>query len=246
LGAWNGQSSPPKYGKQGRYLLGEQKNLTITTTGAAAKFQNIPVALKNPAGNFVSPTRESMLAAVSAMTPSVNGSVYEFNFGSDAAKAASNAYPLTMPVYAAMNPLQTDASLRATYATFIRYAVQNGQTPGTELGQLPEGYAPLPASWVSQAMSSASAIQAGVKPTKPVDLGGLPPGNYVSRSGASTEAAVPTVTPSGAPAGALSSTATPDDPKVGPVVSAIPIGLSAMLLAAAGVPLYSRWKRNDV
>jgi hypothetical protein len=52
LGAWNGQSTPPKYGKQGRYLLGEQKNLTVTTTGAAAKFQTIPVALRNPAGNF--------------------------------------------------------------------------------------------------------------------------------------------------------------------------------------------------
>jgi hypothetical protein len=246
LGAWNRDSVPPKFGKLGRYLLGEQKNLTVTTTGAAAKFQTIPVALKNPAGNFVVPTRESMAAAVSAMTPSVNSHVYEFNFGSDAAKAASNAYPLTMPIYAAMNPLQTDAALRATYATFIRYAAQNGQTPGTQLGQLPEGYAPLPASWVSQAMSSASAIQAGVKPTAPVDLGGLPAGNYAPRVGGSSAEPAPTVTPSGAPAGALSSSATPVDPIVGPVAAAVPIGLSAGVLAAAGVPLYTRWRRNDV
>jgi hypothetical protein len=187
-----------------------------------------------------------MAAAVAAMTPSRNSNVYEFNFGSDAASAASNAYPLTMPVYAAMNPLQTDAALRATYATFIRYAVQSGQTPGTELGQLPEGYTPLPASWVSQAMSSASAIQAGVKPTAPVNLGALPAGNYAPQAGGSSVPAAPTVAPTGTAAGPLSSSATPNDPVMGPVAAAIPIGLSAGVLAAAGVPLYTRWRRHDV
>ena len=75
------------------------------------------------------------------------------------AKAAPTAYPLTMPVYAALNPQQTDADLRAVYANLIRYAARDGQSPGTDLGELPPGYAPLPQPWVDQALAAADAIE---------------------------------------------------------------------------------------
>jgi hypothetical protein len=170
----------------------------------------------------------------------------EFNFSSDAAKSSPDAYPLTMPVYAALNPLKDDAALRSTYATFIRFAVQSGQTPGTAIGSLPEGYSPLPATWVTQALNAASAIQAGIKPTAPVDLGSIAPGSYSPVVGNGPGTTQPTVAASGDSAGSLSSDATPQDPAVGPVAASIPIGLASGLAAAAAVPLYSRWRRHDV
>ena len=76
-------------------------------------------------------------------------------------KAATTSYPLTMPVYAALNPRQTDTEARAVYADLIRFAVKDGQEPGTDLGNLPPGYAPLPQSWVDQALAAADLIERG-------------------------------------------------------------------------------------
>jgi len=244
LGGWT--HNPPKWGKDARDLVGSTKVIGLTTTAASGVFQTVNASLLNPAGNFVGPTRDSLAAAVSAMTPTKNSAVAEFNFSSESAKAASGAYPLTMPVYAAINPLKEDSNLRASYASFIRYAVQKGQNPGTGIGSLPEGYAPLPASWVSQAMAAASAIQAGIRPSQPQNFGALTPYNYSPPVGNGPANVLPSVSPTGDTAGALSTEATPNDPAIGPVASVIPIGMTAGALAALGVPIYSRWRQRDV
>jgi hypothetical protein len=129
-----------------------------------------------------------MMAAQSAMTPTENNpNVVGFDFESTQAKAAKAAYPLTVPVYAALNPLQSDAASRKAFANMIKYAVTSGQTPGTELGELPPGYAPLSDELVDLAKSAANSILNGVSPidTEPtfvpepifpdVDGGGLSP-----------------------------------------------------------------------
>lgn len=244
LGSWDTAKVPAAWGKSGRSFLGSRQVFAVTTAAASAKFQNLNVKLLNPAGEFVAPTTESMSAAVAAMTPTSNPSVYGFDFDSSQAKSATTAYPLTMPIYAALNPQQSDAALRSVYAAFIRYAAKEGQTPGTDIGELPAGYAPLPESWVNQSLQAASAIQSGVQPAKPVDLGSIPQGTYSSaNSSISAPAVTPpqtTVAPSGTAAGALTSGETPEDPIVGPLAVAVPAGVLSGIAAAAAIPFISR------
>ena len=243
LGGWDPAAVPPKYQKTPRSLLGQQKVLAVTTTAAAARYQNVTVSLRNPAGAFVTPTETSMQAAAAAMTLAPgSASVYRFDPASAAAKGAASAYPLTMPVYAALNPLQTDASLRSTYAAFIRYAVGDGQVVGEDIGRLPAGYAPIPQGWVAQALTSATAIESGVSPIQAATSTG---GTSNFFSGGSVDTAGggdPSAT--GKPAGDLIGDDTPDDPKLTASALAIPLGLLSGVGAAIAVPLLPRIRRR--
>jgi hypothetical protein len=251
LGSWN--PAKKAYDKSPRELMGTQKVLAVTTTEAAARYHNVTASLRNPAGQFVAPTMESMTAAAAAMVPtSANAAVRSFDFSSSAAKDASGAYPLTMPVYAALNPLQTDAALRSTYANFIRFAVKDGQIPGVGVGQLPAGYASIPQTWVDQAMVSANAIEQGISPQSLVVgttvIQSAPSGAVAPRVTTTTSEDVsapnPNPTATGAPAGALVGRPTPDDPILGPVAAAVPAGLLSGFAAAAAVPMFARFRRR--
>jgi hypothetical protein len=245
LGEWLRAATPAKWGKEPKELLGSQKVIALSTTGSSAKYQTITASLLNPAGTFVAPTTASMSAATAAMTASENSAVVEFDFESAAAKSATNAYPLTMPVYAALNPLMNDAPLRAIYANFIRYVVQAGQTPGTAIGNLPEGYAPIPASWVTQAMNAASAIQAGIKPTTPVNLGSIPPATYLPNSNQPSGSSSPDEVIEGSGESAiLISGSTAADPNIGALSGVVPLSLITGLASAFAVPVFTRARRR--
>ncbi|TFC61809.1 hypothetical protein E3O62_04890 [Cryobacterium sp. TMT2-15-1] len=263
LGTWDKFSTPPKYGKTARELIGSRGVLALTTTPAANRYQTITASLRNPAGKFVAPNEISLLAAAAAMTPAGTQSrVLEFDPAGPTAAAAPTAYALTMPVYAAINPLQTDSTQRAVYANLIRFAVQNGQTPGTDVGQLPPGYAPLPPSWVAQALAAAAAIESGISPRAqtipaPSTSELTPPSAPASRVQSYAKPTLPepglAPTATGTPADPLATgisaapllgRPTPTDPDVGPLSAAVPAGLLSGLLAAGMVPLYSRARRK--
>jgi len=261
LGGWDTTYTPPKYAKTARGLVGEQGVLGLTTAASADRYQNVVASLLNPAGEFVAPSTASLTAAGTAMTATAaQPAVLEFDPDSSAATGASNAYPLALPVYAALNPLQTDSQLRAKYANMIRYAAGSGQITGPEIGRLPEGYAPLPASWVAQAQAAATAIERGISPV-PVAVAtpAIPPTAAetatptTSASRPSTVAApsgvpeISTTAPeaTGAAAAALLGKPTPNDPDPGPAGLALPAGLLSGLAAAGAVPMISRLKRKS-
>jgi hypothetical protein len=247
LGAWDPIATPPKFSKGDRALVGLQAVAGLTDTASAAKYQVVQASLRNPAGAFVAPTSASLSAAAAAMTKNKSQSqVVGFDPTSAAAKKATAAYPLAMPVYAAVNPAMDGAELRADYAAFITYAVNGGQTPGTNDGQLPDGYAPLPAAWKTQAIAAAKAIKNGAWPTTPSPSpspSGVPTNRSTTTTTTQPTAGQPTnPAPSGAPSGALNGKATPDDPKVGAFTAVVP-GTAALGLAAAlSVPLISRFR----
>ncbi len=251
LGGWNPNDRPPRYAKPTRSLPGVQRVLGLTNTAAAAKYQVFTAALLNPAGEYVTPTIDSMTAGAAAMTASASqAQVYGFDPRSEAARGAKTAYPLTLPVYAAASPTMTDAGVRASYADFIRYAVTDGQRKGTEPGQLPEGYAPIPAGWKAQALAAATVIEsppapvaapapvappAAVAQTKPAPVGSLAP--------AAVAPAAPTAT--GEAVLALAGKATPDDPAAAAALqNAVPGSVLAGLLSALLVPGITRMKRK--
>lgn len=241
-GAWDKFSTPPKFGKSVRELFGSQRVISVSTAPAAEQYQTVTAALQNPAGRFVKPTRASLTAGAKAMTKSAEQpQVRSFDPASSAAKAASQAYPLTMPVYAALNPEQSDDALRASYANLIRFAATKGQQPGTDLGQLPPGYAPLPKSWVRQAVAAADVIEGAATPA--------PPKKSSASAGASTG---PTAEPkseidASPEAGSVVAApvlTSPADPEVGPLTVVVPAGLAAGALAAAAVPMIGRFRRR--
>jgi hypothetical protein len=242
LGEWQRSAAPPRWGKQAKDSIGTRKVIAMSTTGAASQFSVVTASLLNSAGTeFVSPTTASLTAAIAAMTPTENSSVLQYDSASAAAKSSPNAYPLAMPVYAAINPLMEDAPLRAIYANLIRYAVQSGQTPGTDAGGLPSGYAPIPATWVTQSMNAASLIQAGIKPTTPVNLGSLPSGSYSQPVVTTGEA---TAVGGSGEASILVSEPTAADPNIGPLAGVVPLSLLTGLASGLAVPLFTRARKR--
>ncbi|MDR7182987.1 hypothetical protein J2X85_000010 [Microbacterium trichothecenolyticum] len=258
LGEWDKIAKPPKFQTQPRQLFGSQKVIGLTTAPSSELYQTATAALRNPAGEYVAPTRDSIAAGAAAMTPNPQQpKILEFSYTGAAAQTAPAAYPLTMPVYAALNPRQTDIEERAAYADLIRYAVQHGQAPGTDVGQLPPGYAPIPAAWVTQALAAADAIEKGslppslsgttngaAGPGSPIggttQSGGA--GGLTQPSGASASATEPVA--SGAAAGELTGAATAADPESGPLVAAVPLGIVIGLAAAMAVLIVSRVGRR--
>lgn len=248
LGAWDILASPAKYTKTSRDLTGFQKVIGLTDTASAARYAVVTVALKNPAGAYVSASNESLLAAASAMTPSSSQSqVFGFDPTSTAAKTATAAYPLAMPVFAAASPKMTDAATRASYAAFIRYASTTGQTSGVALGQLPAGYAPIPTAWRALAESAAATIQSGgtataALPTKSATT--VKPKVTAPTVATTTGAAETDPQASGDTAGPLSGAATKDDPAFALVSATVPLAGGAGILALLLIPLISRIRRR--
>jgi hypothetical protein len=82
----------------------------------------------------------------------------------NAGSASPLAYPLTLVSYAVTNAPALSEEDAADYAALIRYAVDRGQLLGTDPGQLPEGYVPLPTALRAQAETAATAIEHRVGP----------------------------------------------------------------------------------
>ena len=246
-GAWDRYATPPKFGKSVRELFGSQRVIALTTAPAAEQYQTVTASLRNPAGKFVRPTRASIAAAAAAMTPSTaQDQVLRFDYAGERAKTAPAAYPLAAPVYAALNPAQSDAKLRSVYADLIRFAADEGQQPGTDLGKLPPGYAPMPKSWVKQALAVADEIEGAEDSAK----------KKKKKKKSDETVAVDTIessddAPMEDPADpedptplAAEPTPTPADEPSGPLTIAVPAGLATGALAAAATPFIGRVRRR--
>jgi len=141
--------------------------ISITDSASAVQYGDQMASLSpsgedGPNRSFVLPDEKSLLAGEQAMTPGPVSGVLETNPSS----TATNAYPLTMLTYAAATPESLDQPSRQNYATFLQYAAGAGQTPGANVGQLPAGYAPLPATLQAQTLAAAKTIL--TPPSQPV------------------------------------------------------------------------------
>lgn len=247
LGEWNPLSIPPKYDRASRALVGMQAVIGVTDTAAAARYQVVQASLLNPAGRFVTPTKSSFSAAAAVMTPDSNQKqVLRLDPAAAGVAKAADAYPLTVPVYAAANPAIKDKALRSDYADFITFAATAGQQPGTADGQLPDGYAPLPSGWKTQALDAAQKIRAGVSQPAPSPAPSSAPSNGPA---ASTPANPSNTSSSSKPHSAPSATPgpgpdTPADPQLGLFTALVPTGAALGVSAAVAVPLLSRFRRR--
>jgi hypothetical protein len=89
----------------------------------------------------------------------------------------AGGYPLTSITYAATVPSALDQDSGNSYASLLRYAMGDGQSPGVAAGQLADGYVPLPESMRIAALTAAAAIESGAgqpEPTAPPTPGASP------------------------------------------------------------------------
>lgn len=141
--------------KVDRQPQGQRGLIAIVDTATAARYGLATARLRTAAGTFVAPTTASLLAAARAMRPTgVPGVV-----GTDTGARARNAYPLANLTYAATAPAKLTPRAGREYAAFLRYAVGPGQRLGVNVGELPFGYAPLPADLREQARRAAARIE---------------------------------------------------------------------------------------
>lgn len=131
--------------------------IAITDAATAAKFQLPTAQLCDSAGTHcVGASTASLTKAAAKYVASGTDGVLV----PGTADYASGAYPLTMPVYAAVSSTVSSDDAKA-YATALTQIVDSGQTPGFEAGDLPPGYAPLTSSQKSAATAAIAKIAAG-------------------------------------------------------------------------------------
>ena len=136
--------------------------ISITDSASAAQY-GLQTASLSPSGDdpsnpadrtFVAPDTASLIAGEQAFVPSGVTGVLE----PDPSSQAAGAYPLTMLTYAATQPETLTPAERQLYATFLEYAIGDGQNPGVEPGDLPAGYVPLPGDLRLQALAAVNSI----------------------------------------------------------------------------------------
>lgn len=150
------------YGTTASRNPGQRTGVALSDASTAAIY-GLPVAsIPNAKGEFVTPTEASINLAWQTMKP-VSGTPVAL---SDPRSPVPGAYPLLSLTYAATQPSLLTKDAGDAYATFIEYAATTGQTPGTKIGNLPYGYAPLTQALRVQAIQAAGEIRrsAGVKP----------------------------------------------------------------------------------
>ncbi|GLZ43067.1 hypothetical protein Acsp05_66910 [Actinokineospora sp. NBRC 105648] len=212
---------------------------------------------------FVGPTPESMLAAVrSGVLDKASGVV-----GIDYAKLDAHGYPGTKIDYAAVATSGLTADVGGRYAKVLEYAAGAGQVPGPDIGNLPEGYLPLPDELRVQTTQVAAAVRAQKAEvptapfTNPAAIGTGPGGAAAAGGTAGTPGTGGTgAAPGAAPAPAPAPSA--GDVPVNPAAQAakraavdtradrsgflrwgLPIILALGLLAAIVVPLWALGSR---
>ncbi|MEJ1230992.1 MAG: hypothetical protein WDM88_10795 [Galbitalea sp.] len=149
----------------GKFLMG-------TTDAADSDLYGLNVAslqLPNQPGVFVTPTAETIAAAAASVAPESSQKPAVSMGTIDTTTLPSDAYPLTVPLYAAVNINADglDSSNKPQYAHLLDYIATDGQVPGTQRGDLPAGYAPLTAAQAKQTEEVVGILDGTVDPEGP-------------------------------------------------------------------------------
>ena len=159
--------------KQAPQIVGT-RNLIAITSVAQADTYVMPTAqlqvhqVSDTSRLFAGPSSDSMAAALGYTVQDKDTGVLSLDFP----HLSPNSYPGTMPIYAAIPTAGLDKATAQAYASFLTFAATDGQTPGTNVGNLPPGYAPLPDVLRQYTLAAAAAVAAqnGQVPTPPSNI----------------------------------------------------------------------------
>ncbi|UGQ10630.1 hypothetical protein LO772_27905 [Yinghuangia sp. ASG 101] len=134
---------------------GNRRVIAVTSLEAAERMK-MPVAkLRNAAGEFVAPTRESIAAGVAAAKAGPDGVTLTNDFATKDPKA----YPLTTTDVVAFPTKEVTQEKAAAIDQYLAYAAGPGQVPSLLPGQLPPGYAPLNDHQKQQVVNARDAVK---------------------------------------------------------------------------------------
>ena len=219
---WDDTKNPPSFIASGPQLPGSRFSLTITDSTSAERYGLQTAKLVNAAGRSIEPTDESIMAGIDALVPSsVEGVVV-----SNPDKAVNAAYPLSMLTYAAVNVCSPSIATLKDYNKLLTYATGKGQVSGVNAGQLPLGYVPLTAAYLTQAQKAQKAIAAEIK--KPVCESHQP-------AEEPEETADPVVTPPVDTPIVSDEPVTSEEPEVAPTETPAPVALEMTPASSTGV-----------
>jgi hypothetical protein len=134
-------------------------------------------ALQNGAGNFVTPSATSLDAALQVATTNADGSLTP-NYAS----TNPDAYPMPDVIYAAVSTGQVPASQASAETKLLTQMLALTGTGGSNVGQLPAGFVPLPPNLVTQSQADITKDIVAA-PTPPGGGGGGEGGSGGGTSG---------------------------------------------------------------
>ena len=216
-----GSDTPGDWVSDGPQIPGQRFVISITDAAATARYDLTPVGLRAANGTAVTtPNNTSMSVAISSgLVSTSNAAVKQV----DPARVSASGYPLTTVVYAAVNLTGSTAASRTNLSKLIKYVAGTGQTSGTQVGQLPDGYLPLTSDLQTQASAAATAIASYTGSQSSADDGTNVGGNTNSSNYSS---------PDNGAASAAGATATP-----GPQISAIGASADGLTPTASVTPI---------
>jgi len=144
----------------------------------------------------VAPTTDALLKGAAAAQPSA---VAPKMLVANPNAIDLGAYPLTTLTYAATVPSKLTKTDGAHYADLLDYIAGAGQLQGLDPGDLPPGYAPLPAALAAQTAAAAKLLRtaAGVPDAAPI--GAAPTGDGSGRPAPAGPPHAPSSPPPAAP-----------------------------------------------
>ena len=201
---WDQSRTPPSFVAAGAQLPGSRFILSVTDIDTATRLKLPMARLINGSDVAVGPTSDSITAAIAAFTESGTPGVLSFNPTIE----DEAAYPLASVTYAAVNVCDASTTQLTKYAKILGLAATNGQTTGSERGQLPEGYVPLNSE---QSKSLGSLVKSlNAEASSPV-CASHSTTNSTTSTTVPTETSTPSTTPETPATGtALSGELTPD------------------------------------
>jgi hypothetical protein len=228
----------------GAQIPGQRFMIAITDAPSVERYALTSAALRldNSTDQFVTPTTETLTSALdSALTTTSVAAVKQV----EPSKVSGGGYPLTTVVYGVVNLSSSDAAALNDFSRFISQVTTKGQVPGTQLGQLPPGYAPLPSALAGQAQASAAAIAAFVPLTTDTSGTGAAQDDYLAGAASNVDGAG---TPSGIGASMSSAPVvatgrTPDVKSVPAAQMALTGSLATGLAGALFAPFFFRGRR---
>lgn len=166
---------PGVWRSSGTQLFGDRFLASITDAASASRYQ-LPTALlcDDSGTKCAGATAGSLQKAAEKFESSGTEGVLK---PAKQADYSSAAYPLTLPVYAAINPAGLSETQVSSYRALFDYVSGVGQKPGYQQGSLPPGYAPLTSAMISQLKTVSAGLKAApvnkpgeVPATEPVTL----------------------------------------------------------------------------
>ncbi|ACU69406.1 hypothetical protein Caci_0454 [Catenulispora acidiphila DSM 44928] len=140
----------------------------------------------------VAPTTDSLLKGVAAAQPSPGAPTM---LVPNPIPIDLGAYPLTTLTYAATAPSKLTKADGAHYADLLDYIASAGQIQGLDPGDLPPGYAPLPAALAAQTAAAAKLLRTAAGVPEAAPIGSAPSSSATSRPAAIVTPHAPSTPP---------------------------------------------------